>query len=150
MPKLAFTADAEIERNYFKYFFFHREGTDFATAYADLQECDGYAQGLAYRMGYTPVHGVGLLPGLAGGLIGSAISDAIFGSAQRRQQRRIIMRTCMGYKDYKTFGLPKNLWTEFNFSEGNSSPPEDRRQEMLRMQARAASGPRPQLGEMKL
>jgi hypothetical protein len=49
MPKLAFTPDAEIERNYFKYFFFHRDGTDFATAYADLQECDGYARGLSHR-----------------------------------------------------------------------------------------------------
>jgi len=155
MPKLGFTPDAEIERNYFKYHFFHREGTDFATAYSDLQECDAYARGLAFRAGgpsYVPVPATiaGAVGGAIGGMIGSALADAIFGSSQRRQQRRVIMRTCMGYKDYKTYGLPKNLWTEFNFSEGNKAPPEDQRQKMLQMQARAASGPKPAIGEIKL
>ena len=149
MPNLAFTPDAEAERNYFKYFFFHRADTDFATAYSDIRECDGYARGLAYHAGYTHAYtSMGLLPDAIGGVIGSAMADAIFGSAERRLQRRAIMRTCMGFKGYTAFGLAKNLWEEFNFDEGNSSLPEARRQELLRMQARAATGPRPTLGEM--
>jgi hypothetical protein len=149
MPNLAFTPDAEAERNYFKYFFFHRADTDFASAYADLQECDGYARGLAYRAGYTHAYtGMGLLPSAIGGAIGSAMADAIFGSAERRMQRRAVMRTCMGFKGYTAFGLAKNVWEAFNFDEGNSSLPEERRQELLRMQARAATGPRPTIGEM--
>ncbi len=154
MPNLAFTPDAEAERNYFKYFFFHRADTDFATAYSDIQECDGYARGLAYRAGgsnyYAPVPMtmVGAVGGAIGGAIGNAMADAIFGSAERRMQRRAVMRTCMGFKGYTAFGLAKNVWEEFNFDEGNSSLAEDRRQELLRMQARAATGPRPTVGEM--
>jgi hypothetical protein len=154
MPNLTFTPDAEVVRNYGKYFFFHREGTDFATAYADLRECDGYARGLAFRVGgasYMPVP-AGLAGGIGagiGGAVGSALADAIFGSAERRLQRRIIMRTCMGYKAYSTFGLPRDQWLLFNFDEGNKSPPEEVRQHMLLRQARAASGPRPQIGEMR-
>jgi hypothetical protein len=150
MPKLAFAPDAEIERNYFKYFFFHREETDFATAYADLQECDGYARGLSHRAsgGAVPYPYAGTIGGAVGGVIGSVVADAVFGSSQRRMQRRVIMRTCMGFKEYKTYGLPKDLWGEFHFDEGNSGLPEERRDEFLRMQARAASGPRPQTGEM--
>lgn len=154
MPNLGFTPDAEIERNYFKYFFFQRDGTDFNVAYADLQECDGYARGLSHRASgpsYVPVPATmaGAVGGAIGGAIGNVMADAIFGSAERRRQRRINMRTCMGFKGYGTFGLPRNLWTEFNFDEGNSGLPENRRQELLRMQARAASGPRPQIGEMR-
>jgi hypothetical protein len=150
MPSLSFTPDAEIERNYFKYFFFHREATDFHTAFADIQECDGYARGLAFRVttNYVPT-GMGLLPDVVGSVIGNALADAIHGSAERRNQRRVIMRTCMGYKGYATFGLPRDLWREFNFDEGNRSPPEAARQDMLRRQARAASGPRPQIGEIR-
>ena len=153
MPNLAFTPDAEAERNYFKYFFFHRADTDFAAAYSDIQECDGYARGLAYRAGgntYMPVPATmaGAVGGAIGGAIGNAMADAIFGSGERRMQRRVIMRTCMGFKGYTAFGIAKNLWEEFNFDEGNSSLPEERRHEFLRMQARAATGPRPQVGEI--
>jgi hypothetical protein len=81
-------------------------------------------------------------------VIGSVIADAIIGSAERRMQRRMIMRTCMGFKEYKTYGLPKDLWAEFNFDEGNKAVEDARREELLRMQARAASGPKPQTGEM--
>lgn len=151
MPNLAFEPDEEDVRNYQKYFYFHREETDFATAYADLQECDGYARGLAYRAnsGYVPTYPfTGVLPGAIGGAIGSVMADAIFGSAERRAQRRQIMRTCMTYKGYSTFGLRKSLWERFNFEEGNSTVEENRRQALLQMQARVASGPRPTVGEM--
>lgn len=137
MPDLAFTPDAEAQGGYFKYFYFHRADTDFATAYADIRECDGYTRDLAVRSS---------APG--GGLFGAILADAIHGSAQRRTQRRMIMRTCMGFKGYSAFGLRKDLWEAFNFDEGNSSPTEARRQALLRIQARAASGPRPTIGEL--
>ena len=142
MPELTFVPDEEIQRNYFKYFYFHRADTAFESAYADLRECDDYTRDLAARVGYT---GGG---GLVGGLFGSVLANAIHGSAERRMQRRVIMRTCMGFKGYTAFGLRKDLWEAFNFDEGNSSPSETRRQEMLMMQARVASGPRPAAGEL--
>jgi hypothetical protein len=143
MPNLAFTPTPEIEGNYDKYFVFNRADTDFATAYDDLRECDGYARGLAYRG--PQVYGQGIL----GDMIGSAITDAIYGSAERRRQRRLNMQTCMRFKEYRVFGLAKELWEEFNFEEGNARIPEDRRQRLLQIQARVASGPAPAIGEVR-
>ena len=150
LPNLSFVPDEEDVRNYDKYFYFHRAETDFATAYADLQECDGYARGLSHRVGGGPVPYpyAGTVAGAIGGAIGSAMADAIFGSAERRRQRRLNMRTCMTFKGYRTYGLRKSLWEEFNFDEGLGSVEEGRRQRLLQMQARAASGPAPELGEM--
>jgi hypothetical protein len=53
MPNIAFTPTPDIEENYDKYYVFNRADTDFATAYADLQECDDYARGLP-RHGLAP------------------------------------------------------------------------------------------------
>ena len=150
MPNLAFEPDEEDIRNYNKYFYFHRADTDFATAYADLQECDGYARGLSYSVGGGPVpypYG-GTLGGAIGGAMGAVLADAIYGSAERRRQRRVNMRTCMTFKGYRTYGLRKSLWEEFNFDEGNSQVEEGQRRRLLQMQARVASGPTPQIGEM--
>jgi hypothetical protein len=150
MPDLRFEPDEEDVRNYDKYFYFHRADTDFATAYADLQECDGYARGLSYSVGGGPVPYpyAGTIGGAIGGAIGSVLADSIFGSAERRRQRRLNMRTCMTFKGYRTYGLRKSLWEDFNFEEGNSRVEEARRQRLLQMQARVASGPTPQIGEM--
>lgn len=69
--------------------------------------------------------------------------DAIIGSAKRRGARRANMRVCMGYKGYHRYGLPKQIWEQINFDEGNSSPTESDRQKMLMQQAKIASGPKP-------
>lgn len=150
VPDLAFEPDPETVRNYEKYFYFHREGTDFATAYADIRECDGYARGLSYHAGggSVPYPYAGTLGGAIGGAIGSALADAIYGSAERRRQRRTNLRTCMGFKEYTAYGLPKDIWVEFNFEEGLREVDEDRRQVLLRKQAKVASGPKPRQGEM--
>lgn len=144
LPDLNFTPDADAINSYDKYFYFHRAETEFATAYADIQECDNYARGLGVRVnsGYA-------LGGALGTPLGNAISDAIYGSAARRALRRVNMRNCMGYKGYTAYGLPKSIWEQFNFEEGNSHVPEDRRQQFLRLQARAASGPEPRVGRIE-
>ncbi len=150
LPDLAFEPDEEDVRNYHKYFYFHRTDTDFATAYSDLQECDGYARGLSYHAGggAVPYPYAGTIAGAVGGAIGSALADAIWGSAERRRLRRINMRTCMSFKGYRTYGLPKSLWQPFNFEEGNAHIEEERRQRLLRIQARVASGPQPRIAEI--
>jgi hypothetical protein len=150
MPSLAFTSTPEIVADFDKYYVFNRADTDFATAFADLQECDGYARGLAFTMygGTVPYPYAGTMAGAIGGAIGSAVADAIFGSAERRKQRRMNMRTCMTYKGYRTFGLPKSIWETFNFEEGLSRVDDARRQRMLQVQARVASGPQPAVGEI--
>ncbi|MCW3848449.1 hypothetical protein OF829_14505 [Sphingomonas sp. LB-2] len=145
VPDINFVATPEIEANFDKYFFFWREGTDFETALADIRECDDYARGASYHTAYTNpyMYGYGVLPSAIGGAIGSAIADAIFGSAARRRQRWQNLRICMGYKEYGRYGVPKDAWEQFNFSEGNGRISERRRQGYLQQQARIASGARP-------
>jgi hypothetical protein len=156
VPDLSFQPKPGDEGDYDKYFYFHRDDTDFATAYSDILECDGYARGLAYRAGGTwqptPYPYAGTMVGAVGGALGNVIADvmseAIFGSAERRKQRRVIMRTCMGFKEYKAYGLPRGLWTKFNFEEGLTKVEDDRRQHLLQVQAKVASGPTPRVGEI--
>ena len=146
MPDLAFTPTPEIEQNYDKYFVFNRADTDFATAYADLQECDGYARGLTYFGGAGGAAHLGMV----GAAMAEVGSDLLYGSAERRRERRQNMLSCMRFKAYRVFGLPERIWETFNFEEGNRRVPENGRQRMLRIQARVASGPAPSVGEVRM
>lgn len=138
MPDLTYTPSAEDAANYDKYFYFHRADTDFATAYADIVECDGYARGLT--SGLSPSYGQGIL----GDAIANAVADAIYGSANRRKLRRSNMRACMSFKGYDRYGLSKPIWQTFNFEEGNNSVDEDVRTGFLKQQALVASSARPE------
>lgn len=148
MPDLAFDATPADAETYDKYFYFHRDGTDFDTAFNDLSECDALASGISYYGGgdpamanyYVAQYG---LAGAAGGVIGSAIADAIFGSAERRRVRRVNMRNCMGFKGYDRFGMERERWQSFNFEEGFGRVNDEKRTAFLLKQARVASGPKP-------
>ena len=85
----------------------------------------------------------GALAGAAGGVIASIMIDAIFGSAERRKQKRVNVRNCMFYKGYDRYGLEKDLWQAFNFEEGLSKENADKREAALLKQARVASGNTP-------
>jgi hypothetical protein len=155
MPKLDFTPTALDEQDYDKYFFFYRANTSFAQAYADIKECDALSSGSSIYLdnsaaiaGATAQYGA-LAAGI-GGAIGSAIADAIFGSAQRREQRRINLRNCMSFKQYQRFGLNHDLWSAFNFEEGNGRKKEGVRNDALALQALVASGPQPATKELGL
>ena len=154
MPNIKFTPTAADESDYAKYFIFNRADTDFGTAYADIAECDNYARGRptgpagSNAVASAVASQFGLAGGIIGGMIAGAIVEAQMAS-DRRKLRRGIMRSCMGFKGYAAFGLPKSLWTEFNFEEGAKQTEEDRRMNFLRMQAKVASGPRPTVGEIR-
>ena len=149
MPELA-AADASADTDdYEKYFYFHRGDTDFNTAYADVLECDALSSGASIYMGIDSAQmganmaQYGALAGGIGSAIGAVLADAIFGSAERRKQRRLNLRHCMFYKGYDRYGLDKDLWQEFNFEEGNSREDAEERERKLLQQARVASGPVP-------
>lgn len=156
MPQLEFTSTPEIEADFDKYFYFHRDGTTFEEAYADIRECDALASGSSIYMGGDPgaIAGAGavygLLPAAIGGAIGGAVADAIFGSAARRAQRRVSLRNCMNFKQYKRYGLSRDLWTQFNFEEGLGRKREPVRLHALALQALVASGPEPKTKELGL
>ena len=140
MPVLAFTSNGTEVADFDKYYAFHRADTDFATAYGDIAECDGYARGLQSGIGYmqTPYPYAGTMAGAVGGAIGNVMAVMIFGSAEKRRLRRVNMRTCMHFKGYQRYGLPKDLWDKFNFEEGLSGVSEEKRQGMLKQQALVA------------
>lgn len=156
MPRLDFVDTPEVEASFDKYFYFHRENTSFAEAYADIRECDALASGSSIYLGADSgamagaMAQYGVLPGAIGGAIGGLVADAIFGSAARREQRRVNLRNCMGFKGYKRYGLNRDLWTAFNFEEGLGRKREPVRLRALALQALVASGPKPQTKELGL
>ena len=141
MPKLAGPVTAIDEENFDKYYYFHRDATDVVTAFNDISECDGYARGLAtrYRYQQAPYPYAYSMAGVAGAAIGNLMVAAIFGSAEKRRMRRVNMRACMGFKGYQRFGLPKNLWEEFNFEEGLDGVNDEVRRKLLLEQALIAA-----------
>jgi hypothetical protein len=145
MPDLAFTPTAEDPSNYDKYYFFHRKDTDFATAYADVSECDGYARGIVstYRYQDAPYPYAGTMAGVAGGLIANAMMAAIFVPAEKRRMRRVNMRQCMSFKGYDRYGLSKDKWEPFNFEEGVGKEKDAVRIKALKLQALVASAATP-------
>ncbi|MEI9850449.1 MAG: hypothetical protein WDN24_05830 [Sphingomonas sp.] len=46
----------------------------------------------------------------------------------------------MSFKGYQRYGLPKDVWQEFNFEEGFSDLEEKRRQAFLKQQAKGRLG----------
>lgn len=145
LPDLTFKPDPDAIKGFGKYYYFNRADTDFKTALADLRDCDGLSRGLTSPLGHMPGFYTGaLLPDVAGNVIGSLLVSAIFGSASVRATRRINMRRCMFFKSYQRYGLPKDIWQQFNFEEGFSELSEPKRQAFLKQQAKVASGPKPQ------
>ena len=149
MPDLAYEPDPEIEADFEKYFFFHREDTSFDQAFADITECDALAHGMNnFNLGYITPSSENIAD--LGPVLGTYFSvfspiDAIFGSGKRREIRRYNIRTCMFYKGYDRYGLEKKLWQAFHFEEGFSRENARDRYAALLKQARVASRPKPPL-----
>jgi hypothetical protein len=145
MPALDFTATPEDDGNYDKYYFFHRKGTDFPTAYADITECDGYARALvsSFKGADVPYPYAGTVAGAAGGVIANAMMAAIFVPGEKRRMRRVNMRQCMGFKGYGRYGLSKERWLAFNFEEGTGAEEEESRLRALKLQALVAANANP-------
>ena len=155
MPRLEFTATPVDEADFDKYFYFHRANTTFAQAYADIRECDALASGSSIYYNSSSATAAALanssvLAAGVGGALAGAMMDAIFGSSARREQRRLNLRNCMHFKDYQRFGLSHDLWSEFNFEEGNGRKKEGVRNDALALQALVASGPEPKTKELGL
>jgi hypothetical protein len=156
MPKLAFTPSPTDEADFDKYFYFHRADVTFAEAYADIRECDALASGSSIYLGGSDaaiagaMANYGVLAGGIGGALGGLLADAIWGSGARRQQRRVNLRNCMGFKGYQRYGLTGDLWKDFNFEEGHGRKKEGERDNALELQALVASGPKPTTKELGL
>jgi len=142
VPNLTFTADAESEKNYWKYNYFHKSGVSFDTALADIRECRlrSHVSTFGEVGGFVPYSGWAAGPatraeisspiaGVVGGLIvGAAVASTM------EVNRRFNMHECMSLKNYRQYGLPKDIWRQIN--------PDDPAMGDA-IQARIASGPAP-------
>jgi hypothetical protein len=141
VPDLRFTPTPGDESKYSKNFYVHKPGVDFATALADLAECEQIGAVTASPFERIPdfyPYGPeapdpngrrpdsikpfrGLLPMLADGLVSKNILYA-----NRRE--------CARFKGYSLYGLPDAIWEAIE-----ARGPE----QALRIRAKIASGPTP-------
>lgn len=149
LPELTFVEAPGDADDYDKYYYFHRPDTDFATAYADISECDGFARGLMSHVAQVQPIPFSVA-NAAGAALGNVLAKSIFGSAEKRRTRRVNMRRCMNFKGYGRYGLSKARWQKFNFEEGHGAVDDDDRQRLLKQQALVASATKPAARELGL
>jgi hypothetical protein len=159
VPDVGFAETAAIADDYDNYFYFRRPDTSFAQALSDIRECDLRARRLwrtpdpesvtseAERREDGMVNSY--FATLTGPLMGGLVAG-LAGPGEERQTRRFGLRRCMFYKGYGRFGLPEDLWRQFNFDATERGLSEQQRQEMLAKQALLASTGTPRTQELGL
>jgi len=146
LPNLSFTANARIAAGYDRFFYFHREGVDFATAYADLAECDALASAPIRRSNDAGRYSAGDFWGMStlGGPLWHSLQVTSRTRAERVRLHSVNMRNCMRFKGYRRYGLPEAIWKQFNLDANDirSSTPA-KLVEYRQKRAKLASGPLP-------
>jgi len=150
-PELAFEETRRTISNYHKYFYFHREGTEFAVAYSDIRECDLRARGLWQA---DAVYGLPkeravdpndtFLAAVSSPLV-SGLVAALAAPADARRERRFGLRRCMFFKGYSRYGLSRKVFDRFNYEATD-----DELTEVEPQQAIVASGERPEAESLGL
>lgn len=140
LPDMSSSSDPAIAGDGWKYFYFHKQGVSYDHAYADFNECyrflpsPGASPALPMfapwreKPGSRPITATP-----AYGLVGSIIGGMVAGPIERRA-RQSRMRRCLEPRGYVRYPLAKDSWEKLidNYSERS-----------IAMQAKAASGPRP-------
>ncbi len=140
LPDLSPTRDPNVIENGWKHFYFHKQGVSYEQAYADLADCYRFLL-VPYvnarlptfapwpeKPGFTtmqPVNNYGLVGGIIGGMVVGPV-------IRRAMQAR--MRRCLEPRGYVRYPIPEETWEQLTdkFSLGS-----------IALQAKAASGPRP-------
>lgn len=143
VPDVTFTPTKSDLRRFDEYYYFNKPGIDYARAFADLDQCRGYAQAAKF-VSFTPMmvplgadairtpeFKPGMQPGL---LVAFLIADA------ESDYGRVMARRCMHFKGYARYGLTRALSKQMD--QGSDA-------EKLGRQALLASGPQPQAGAVE-
>jgi hypothetical protein len=142
LPDMTPTRDPGVIADGWKHFYFHKAGISYAEAYADIADC--------YR--FLPVRGaIGALPMFAPwserpgvrifqptnnyGVVGAVIGGLVQGPLDRRE-RQSRLRRCMEPRGYVRYPIPQATWEQLTDNYSARS---------IALQARAASGPTPDL-----
>jgi len=156
MPELAFEETRRTISNYHKYFYFHREQTEFSEAYSDIQECDLRARalwqsdavyGLPKERAVDPSDT--FLASVSSPLVAGFVAS-LAAPADARRERRFGLRRCMFFKGYTRHGLSREVFDSFNYEATDNELTETERQSMLAQQAIVASGAQPETESLGL
>lgn len=158
VPALPLTIGPKERIDADSYFYFHKDGVSYETAFADLEQCRLYA-GSARQFTLPPKFvalGTNVITrefdrtdhmqwyyqqyGMVGGMTAS-IMAAIIVPMVDEDNRNATMRRCMGYKGYQRYGLSSKAYKQID----SDSPAEKTARLAL-----LASGPKPQTAEAGL
>lgn len=142
-PAITGGRDRKVAENGWKWFYFHRTGTTYVQAFADLEDCYRFlpvpfANGVAMP-GFAPwraradnrtIRPVTSNYGLVGDIIGSMVAGPI-----ERRARQSRMRRCMEPKGYQRYPMTEETWKAAVRGYSPST---------LAIQAKLASGPIPE------
>lgn len=140
VPDVTPSSDPKVREEGYKFYYFHNSEVNFETAYQDLRECRAHliTGGAAAVPGFipwgeahrreipktTPMYGI----------VGAAMAAIIVPKMIRGQQSNK-MRRCMGTRGYERYAIAEVTWDKLN--DGDE-------QQLILMQAKLASGPKPQ------
>lgn len=139
VPDVTPSSDPKVKNQGYKFYYFHQSGVSFAAAYQDLVECRAHlaAGGPARVPGFIPwdeTHRREIPQTVSPyGLVGAALA-AIILPTMERGARSNKMRRCMGTRGYARYAITEASWDRLN--EGDE-------RELILMQAKLASGPKP-------
>lgn len=142
IPDLSGGRDPAVVSNGWKYFYFWRADTSYAEAYADIADCYRFMpapNATASVPRFVPWEEAGSVATVQPsviqpyGIVGAVIGEIIAGPLVRRAHQSRLRR-CMEPRGYQRYPLQERRW---ELLTDNFSPAS------IAMQAKAASGPRP-------
>lgn len=140
VPDVTPSTDPKVREEGYKFYYFHKPETSFAEAHQDFAECRAYlvVGGPANVPGFIPwgeTHRrkVYERAPMFDGLVVAAMAAIIVPKLQRGLESNK-MRRCMGTRGYDRYAISETAWKALN--EGDE-------QQILLMQAKLASGPKP-------
>jgi hypothetical protein len=140
VPDVTPSNDPKVREEGYKFYYFHNANVSYAEAHQDLAECRAYlpvgggtqVQGfIPFGENYNrPVYvGTPIFPGLFTNVMASIIVPKMERGVASNKMRR-----CMGTRGYDRFAIPEVTWDKLN--NGDEA-------QLLLMQAKLASGPKP-------
>ncbi|MBK8373982.1 hypothetical protein [Sphingorhabdus sp.] len=139
VPDVTPSADPKIREDGYKFYYFHSPDVSFETAYQDLRDCRAHlvSAGPAAVPGFIPwgeQHRREVFQGTPMyGIVGVAMA-AIIVPKMIRGQHSNKMRRCMGTRGYDRYAIAESVFDKLNDGE---------EQQLILMQAKLASGPKP-------
>lgn len=141
IPDVTPSTDPKMKEEGYKFYYFHNSNVSFAEAHKDLVECRGYliVGGGTQVPGFIPwgeehrrvvYQGTPMFPGL----VTAALAAIIVPKMQRGVESNK-MRRCMGTRGYERYAVAEKTWDLLNEGE---------ERQIILLQAKLASGPKPQ------